>query len=93
MRGKQSAKKGVWYIGGKRRKRRKQSRKRFPIGYLASAAAPILSEVTKSLLKKLSVVEKKEEGERKNSASLTSRTGGTELALRYIFPVQVRKNK
>ena len=62
MRGKQSAKKGVWYIGGKRRKRRTQSRKGFPIRYLASAAAPILGEVTKSILKKIVGGRKKRRG-------------------------------
>ena len=51
MRGKQSVKKGVWHIGGKKR-RYKQRGKRFPIGLIASDAAPFLGEVAKPILKK-----------------------------------------
>ena len=51
MRGKKSLRKGVWYIGGKKRYR-KQIGKGFSIGLLASAAAPILGEVAKPILKK-----------------------------------------
>ena len=54
MRGKQSVKKGVWFIGGKRKyRKRKQRGKGFPIGVLASAAASILGEVAKPILKKI----------------------------------------
>ena len=54
MRGRQSVKKGVWYIGGKRKyRKRKQQGKRFPIGLVVSAAAPILGEIAKPLLKKI----------------------------------------
>ena len=54
MRGRQSVKKGVWYIGGKRKYRsRRQQGKGFPLGLLASAAAPILVEVAKPFLKKV----------------------------------------
>ena len=54
MRGRQSVKKGVWYIGGKRKyRRRRQQGKGFPLGLLASAAAPILGEVAKPFLKKV----------------------------------------
>ena len=43
MRGRQTVKKGIWHIGGKRKYRRKrQEGKGFPLGLLASAAAPIL---------------------------------------------------
>ena len=53
MTGKQSVRKGFWYIGGKRRyRKRKQRGQGFPIGLLASAAAPILGEVAKPILKK-----------------------------------------
>ena len=51
MRGKQSVKKGVWHIGGKKR-RYKQRGKGFPIGLIASDAAPFLGEVAKPILKK-----------------------------------------
>ena len=61
MRGKQSVRKGVWYIGGRKRLRQRTKRgqrgKGLPIGLLASAAAPFLGEVTKPLLKKFLVGE------------------------------------
>ena len=53
MRGKQSVKKGVWYIGGKIKYRKsKQRRKGFPMGLLASAAVPMLGRVAKPISKK-----------------------------------------
>ena len=49
-RGKQVVKKGVRYIGGKKRKRKtKQKGKGFPFGLVASAAAPFLSEIAKPI--------------------------------------------
>ena len=57
MRGKQSVRKGVWNIGGRKRSGQKLYRKQrgrdFPIGFLASAAAPFLSEIAKPILKKV----------------------------------------
>ena len=58
MRGKQSVRKGVWYIGGRKKRGRKKYRKQrgsrgFPIGLLASAAAPFLGEIAKPILKKV----------------------------------------
>ena len=54
MRGKQSVRKGVWYIGGKRRRYSKRQRGgAIPFGLIASAAAPFLGEVAKTLLKKI----------------------------------------
>ena len=59
-RGKQIVKRGVWYIGGKKRKRkRKQKQKQeqkgkgFPFGLVASAAAPLLGEITQLIFKKI----------------------------------------
>ena len=53
MRGKQSERKGVWYIWGKKRRYIKRQRgKGILFGLIASAAAPILDEVAKPLLKK-----------------------------------------
>ena len=53
MRGKQSVKKGVWYIGGKKRRYiKKQRSKGIPFGLIASATAPFLGEVAKPLLNK-----------------------------------------
>ena len=51
MRGKQSARKSVWYIGDKKRRYRKQRGRGIPFGLIASAAAPFLGEVAKPLLK------------------------------------------
>ena len=89
----QSVKKGVWCIGGKRKyRKRKQREKGFPIGLLASATVLILCAVAKPILKKL-VVEKEEEYERKNSASSTTCPSSSKSTQRYIFRVEVRKNK
>ena len=53
-RGKQVVKKGVRYIGGKKRKRKtKQKGKGFPFGLVASAAAPLLGEIAKPIFKKI----------------------------------------
>ena len=51
MRGKQSVRKGVWYVGGKKRRYRKQRGRGIPFRLIASAAAPFLGEVAKPLLK------------------------------------------
>ena len=48
---KQSVKIGVWYIGGKKRKKQKGTR--IPLGIVASVAGPILSEVAKPIFKKI----------------------------------------
>ena len=50
MRGKQYVKKGVWFIGGKKRK---QKGGPFPLGLLASIGAPILGEIAKPILGKI----------------------------------------
>ena len=72
MRGKKSVGKGV--IAGRKRRRQKIYRKQrgwgFPIGLLASAAAPFLGERAKPILKKFSVVEGDEET--KNCTLMTS---------------------
>ena len=52
-RGKQSVKKGIWYIGGKRKTRKWQRGKGFQLGLLASIRAPILGEVAKPILGKI----------------------------------------
>ena len=54
MNRKQSVKRGVWYIGGRRRKRRGQKGAFLPIaGLLGSVAAPLISEITKPILRKI----------------------------------------
>ena len=53
-RGKQVVKKGVWYIGGKRkRKRKNQKGGAIPLGLIASFAGPLLGEITKPIFKKI----------------------------------------
>ena len=55
-RGKQSVKKGVWYIGGKKKKKnlkKTQKGKGIPFGLIASLAAPVLGEVAKPILEKV----------------------------------------
>ena len=55
MRGKQFVRKGVWYSGGRKKRRqkifRKQKGKGFPVGFLASTTAPFLVEIAKPILK------------------------------------------
>ena len=48
MRAKQYVKKGVWYIGGKKRK----TGGAIPLGLLAPIGAPILGEIAKPILGK-----------------------------------------
>ena len=54
-RGKQSVKKGVWYIGGKYKKARKRQQKggAIPIGLITSLAAPVLGKIAKLILGRL----------------------------------------
>ena len=47
MHGRQSIKKGVWHIGGRKR----QKGGAFPLGLVASLARPILGEVEKPIFK------------------------------------------
>ena len=49
-RGKQYVKKGVWYIGGKKRRQKGGAT---PFELLASIAAPVLGEVAKPILGKI----------------------------------------
>ena len=49
-RGKQYVEKGVWYIGGKKRRQKGGA---IPFGLLASIAAPVLGEVAKPVLGKI----------------------------------------
>ena len=52
-RGKQSVRKGVWYIGGRKKRTKKQNGKGFPLGLLASVGIQILSEIAKPVFKKI----------------------------------------
>ena len=49
-RGKQYVKKGLWYIGGEKRK---QEGAGLPIGLLASIGVPILGEIAKPIFGKI----------------------------------------
>ena len=57
MGGKQSVKNGVWYIGGRKRYRKRTKRAQrgrgFPIGLITSAAALFLGEIEKPIFKKI----------------------------------------
>ena len=55
VRGKQSIKKGVWYIGAryKRAPKRRQRRVAISLGLLASIGAPILGEMAKPIFGKI----------------------------------------
>ena len=56
MRGKQSVKKGIWYIRGKyirAPKRKRQKGGAIPLGLLTSIGAPILGEIAKPILGKI----------------------------------------
>ena len=50
MRPKQYIKKGVWCVGGKKRKQKGGA---IPLGLLASIGAPILGEIAKPILGKI----------------------------------------
>ena len=54
-RGRQSVKKGVWYIGGRYRRapKRRQKAGAIPIGLIAPLAAPVLGEIAKPILGKI----------------------------------------
>ena len=55
VRGKQSVKKGVWYIGAryKRAPKRRQRGGAIPLGFIASTGAPILGETAKPIFGKI----------------------------------------
>ena len=53
---KKSVRKGIWYLGGKKKQhkiiiKRRQKEKGFPIGLIGSAAAPLLVEIAKPIFK------------------------------------------
>ena len=60
MRGPQSVKKDVWYLGGRKKKqvvrkkklKKGQRDKGFPLGLLASVGVPFLGEIAKPIIKK-----------------------------------------
>ena len=54
-RGRQSVKKGVWYIGGRYRRapKRRQKGGAILIGLIAPLAAPVLGEIAKPILDKI----------------------------------------
>lgn len=50
MRGRQSVKKGIWHIGGRRSKQKGGA---LPLGLLAGLAGPVLGEITKPIFGKI----------------------------------------
>ena len=109
IRAKQSVKKGLWYIGGKKKKKRKQTVKGIHLGVIALVAGPILSEVAKPISKKYleeeSIVEKLEDGKtnsnfKKKSKSKSSKsakgrsfTSKWERISRKQLPINIRVNR
>ena len=53
MRGRQSIKKGIWHIGGKYRRSKRQKGGAIPFGLLAGLAGPILGEIAKPIFGKI----------------------------------------
>ena len=79
MRRPQSVKKGVWYLGGRKKKRvvwKKQKKfKGSPLGPLASVRVPFVGEIAKPIIKKILVEEKEDiDDDRKNTVTMTCRT-------------------
>ena len=93
MRGKQSVKKDVWYIGGRKRYRKRTKRgqrgRGLPIGLIASAAAPFLGEITKPIFKKILVVEGKDDDEAKRTVTSMCYTTKGLITKQCIVPSKV----
>ena len=94
MRGRQSLRKGVWYLAGRRRGLRKREQKggAFPVGLLGFIAAPFIGEIPKPILKDL-FVEEGEGDETKHTAKTTYDTTKNSLPKRTIVPSEVRESK
>ena len=97
MREKQSVRKGVWYIAGKRKRRKIEIKKRekvtgFLIGLLASAAAPFLGEITNPILKRFLVAEK-EGNETKRTVTTTNNPSKCSVKKWYTVLSEVRESK
>ena len=97
MWGKQSVRKGVWYLGGRKRLRKRtkwgQRGGALPRGLIASAAAQLVSEIAKPLLKKKLVAEEGEDDEAKYTTKRTYDTIESSIAKRNIVPIEVRDGK
>ena len=75
-RGKQVVKKGIWHIGGKKRKRKKRKGGAIPLGLLASFAGPVIGEIAKTnILKNIwNRKKKKKHGQADNNFKKKSST-------------------
>ena len=72
---KQVVKKGIWHIGGKKRKRKKQKGGAIPLGLLASFAGPVIAELQNQCLKKYLEEEKeKKDGQEDDNFKKKSST-------------------
>ena len=78
-RGKQVLKKGIWHIGSKKRKRKKQKGGAIPLGLLASFAGPVIGEITKPIFKKILG-----RGKRKKKKSSTKSSKSTKWKVFYV---------
>ena len=97
MHGRQSIRKGVWHIGGRKRQRGGP----FPLGLIASLAGPILREVAKPIfktilgrgIKRRGKGELKEDGEKKCNIKKEDRTSANNSTKWKIFHVKMGENK
>ena len=97
MHGRQSIRKGVWHIGGRKRQRGGP----FPLGLVASLAGPILGEVAKPIfktilgrgIKRRGKGELKEDGEKKCNIKKEDSTSANNSTKWKIFHVKMGENK
>ena len=97
MHGRQSIRKGVWHIGGRKRQRGGP----FPLGLIASLAGPILREVAKPIfktilgrgIKRRGKGELKEDGEKKCNIKKEDSTSANNSTKWKIFHVKMGENK
>ena len=97
MWGKQSVRKAVWYLGSRKRlKKRTKGGQRggaLPRVLIASAAPQLVSEIAKPLLKKNLVGEEGEDDETKYTTKRTYDTIESSIAKRNIVPIEIRNGK
>ena len=98
-RGRQSIKKGVWHIGG----RRAQRGGAFPLGLLAGLAEPLIGAVAKPIFKKIvgrgikrrgrRRRRRAKDGKKEHNTKKTKGSGANKSTKQKIFHVEMEKNK